>query len=311
VKLEEEVLQDCATVKLLHVNDEGDFAPYCERAAAVIIWHQLDLTAATISRLSQARVIVRNGVGFENVDIEAAAAQGIPVSNVPDYGTEEVADHAIALCLALNRQLRQLMEDVGRGDWRWQIASSTRRTRGQVFGVVGCGRIGTATALRAKALGYQVHFYDPYVSSGYEKSIGVERVDRLDDLLREADVISIHVPLTEETCHLIDVRELKLMKPTAYLVNTARGPVVAHAAIERALAEKWIAGCALDVLENEPCGLELFTRFSNCLLTPHSAFYSQESIEDMRRSSAQIVREALLHKRLMNVVNGVREPVSV
>ena len=101
------------------------------------------------------------------------------------------------------------------------------------------------------------------------------------------------------------------MKPTAYLVNTARGAVVAHSALECALAQKWIAGAALDVLEHEPRGLELFTRFPNCLLTPHSAFYSQESIQDMRRSSAQIVRDALLHKRLMNVVNGVRVPVGV
>jgi len=310
VKLEEEILQDCATVKLLHLKEEADFAPYYDRAAAIILWHQLDLTVATITLLHKTQIIVRNGVGYENVDIDAAAAQGIPVSNVPDYGTEEVADHAIALCLALNRQLRQLMEDIGRGNWRWQTASACRRIRGQVFGVVGCGRIGTATALRAKALGYLVCFYDPYVSSGYEKAIGVERVDGLGKLLSAADVVSLHTPLTEETFHLLDVPQLKSMKPTAYLVNTARGPVVAHAALEQALAEGWIAGAALDVLEHEPVGVEL-ARFPNCLLTPHSAFYSQESMVEMRRTSAQIVRQALLHKQLINVVNGVREPVTI
>lgn len=310
VDLEKEVLAGCGTVHLLHLDSDTDFVPYANRAAGIILWHQLDLTANTIGLLLKTQVIVRNGVGFENVDIRAAARHGIPVANVPDYGTEEVADHAITLCLALTRQLRKLFRDIAEGNWRWEMASDCRRIRGQLFGIVGCGRIGTATALRAKALGYDVRFYDPYVPSGYEKAIGVRREGCLDELLAEADVVSLHVPLTEETDHMIDIRELRAMKRTALLINTSRGGVVRQTAVEQALSERWIAGAGLDVLEHEPLGLEMFGAFENCILTPHSAFYSRESMREMRCTSAAIVRDALLHGRIANVVNGVESPAA-
>jgi phosphoglycerate dehydrogenase-like enzyme len=251
-------------------------------------------------------ILVRNGVGYDTVDIAAAAEQGIPVANVPDYGTEEVADHAIALCLALVRRLRPLVEDIGRGNWRYQTAEDCRRIRGKIFGVIGCGRIGTATALRAKALGYHVTFYDPYLPSGYEKAIGTGRERSLEALLEAADVVSIHTPLTGETRHLIDTAQLRRMKKTAYLLNTARGPIIRQAALEEALTEGWIAGAGLDVLEHEPAGLDIYRRFPQCIVTPHSAFYSQESMIEMRRTSAGIVRDALEHGRYRNVVNGVQ-----
>jgi C-terminal binding protein len=305
VEVEREVLDAYATVELLHLNSEADFEPLAERAAGIILWHQLDLTARIIPRLARTKVIVRNGVGYENVDVDSATECGIPVCNVPDYGTEEVADHAIMLCLALERELRILLDDVGRGNWRWQTASACRRVRGQVFGVVGCGRIGTATALRAKAFGFEVRFYDPYVASGYEKALGVGRDNSLEELLAKADVVSLHVPLTGETQHMIDTPQLQGMKREAFLINTSRGPVIRRLAIEQALCGKWIAGAALDVLEDEPLGLDLLSRFYNCILTPHSAFYSQESIVDMRRSSAAAVRDALLDRRLSNQVNRV------
>jgi phosphoglycerate dehydrogenase-like enzyme len=308
IEVEWEVLRDCAAVELLHVGSEEEFAPYARLADGIILWHQFDLTATTIRLLDRARIIVRNGVGVENVDGRAAAGRGIPVANVPDYGTEEVADHAIALCLALTRQLRPLMTDVSQGNWRWETASACRRIRGQCFGIVGCGRIGMAVALRAKALGYAVRFYDPYVGPGYEKAIAVLRVRSLEELLANADIVSLHVPLTDETCHMINAAALKLMKPTAYLINTSRGPVVQEAALQEALASRSIAGAGLDVLEHEPHGLDLFNRHPNCIITPHSAFYSQESMVEMRRSSAVVVREVLMHHRLMNVVNGVATP---
>lgn len=302
---EAEILAGCASTRLLHLKDEVEFEPFCERAAALIVWHQIDVTAKTIRRLKGTRIIVRNGVGFENVNVAAAAQSGIPVANVPDYGTEEVADHAMTLCLTLNRQLRSLLDDVGRGRWRWQTAWGCRRIRGQVFGIVGCGRIGTATALRAKAFGFDVGFYDPYVPPGHEKAIGVGRVHSLLNLIENADVVSLHVPLTNETIHMFDTPQLRAMKRNAYLINTARGPVVRHTALAEALEQGWIAGAALDVLEDEPLGIELYTRFPNCIITPHSAFYSQESVLEMRHASARIVRDALLHGRFRNVVNGV------
>jgi phosphoglycerate dehydrogenase-like enzyme len=309
VDIESEILRDCASVHLLHLESEADFGPYLNRAAGLIIWHQLNLTAECIRKLKRAQIIVRNGVGFENVDTQTAAEMGIPVCNVPDYGTEEVADHTLALCLALARQLRPLLEDVRQGNWRWEVASACRRIRGRVFGIIGCGRIGTATALRAKAFGYAVRFYDPYVSSGYEKALGLDREHSLEQLLADSDVVSLHVPLTAETQHMIDVPQLQIMKPAAFLINTARGPVVRRQALEQAFTHKWIAGAALDVLEDEPLGMELSTRFESCLITSHCAFYSQESMIEMRRTSAQVIREALCHKRLMNVVNGVQMPV--
>lgn len=305
-ELEQEVLQGCAAVELLLLEREEELLPYAGTASALILWHHLSLTRALIPKLDKTAIIVRNGVGYDTVDIEAAAECGIPVSNVPDYGTEEVADHAITLALALVRQLRPLTEDIARGNWRYQTGEACSRIRGKTFGVIGCGRIGTAAALRAKAFGFRVAFYDPYLPSGYEKAIGAGREATLEALLETSDVVSVHAPLTAETRHMLDASRLRLMKKTAYLVNTARGPIVEHAALERALGEGWIAGAGLDVLENEPDGLDLYTRFPNCLVTPHSAFYSRESIIEMRRSSAGIVRDALLHGRFRNVVNGVR-----
>jgi lactate dehydrogenase-like 2-hydroxyacid dehydrogenase len=144
------------------------------------------------------------------------------------------------------------------------------------------------------------------VPPGYEKAIGSGRERTLEALLEKADVVSLHAPLTEETRGMIGETELLRMKRTAYLINTARGAIVRHSAVERALREGWIAGAGLDVLEDEPLGLDLPARFSNCIVTPHSAFYSQDSMIEMRRSSADIVRDVLLHGRYRNIVNGVR-----
>jgi phosphoglycerate dehydrogenase-like enzyme len=209
------------------------------------------------------------------------------------------------LSLALIRQLRVVTDDIRAGNWEWRTAVNCRRVRDQVFGVVGCGRIGTATALRAKALGFQTRFYDPYLPSGYEKAIGIARADSLEALLREADVVSLHVPLDAGTLHLMDTPQFDWMKKTAYLVNTSRGPVVRYDAVVEALASGKIAGAGLDVLEHEPKGGEIMMRFPNVIVTPHSAFYSQESLAEMRRKSALTVRQALLNGRFLNVVNQV------
>jgi phosphoglycerate dehydrogenase-like enzyme len=303
--IEREALQDCAALHLVRLFNESEFDPYAADTDAIILWHYLQIGRGLLSRLPKTRIIVRNGVGFDNIDVAAAAEFGIPVSNVPDYGTEEVADHAIMLSLALIRQLRVVTDDIRAGNWEWRTAVNCRRVRDQVFGVVGCGRIGTATALRAKALGLQTRFYDPYLPSGYEKAIGIARADSLEALLREADVVSLHVPLDAGTLHLMDTPQFDWMKKTAYLVNTSRGPVVRYDAVVEALASGKIAGAGLDVLEHEPKGGEIMMRFPNVIVTPHSAFYSQESLAEMRRKSALTVRQALLNGRFLNVVNQV------
>jgi phosphoglycerate dehydrogenase-like enzyme len=301
--IEREVLQDCARLHLLRLHSEEEFACYSGRADAIILWHHLQVTVEMLSKLTRTRLIVRNGVGYDNVDIAAAAAAGIAVSNVPDYGTEEVADHAIALILALVRQLKPLMADVAKGNWEWRTGLDCWRIRGRVLGIIGCGRIGTATALRAKSLGFVVRFFDPHLPSGHEKAIGVERASSLEELLSEADVLSLHVPLTPETRHMIGVQEFRRMKQSAYLINTARGPVVSYEALLEALSQGRIAGAGMDVIEDEPFGAEVLNRLPNCIVTPHSAFYSKESLIEMRKKSALIVRDALLHGRYGNVVN--------
>ncbi len=301
--LEREVLADCAEVKSVQLRSEQDFEAYADRADAIILWHHVQISSALIEKLKKTRIIVRNGVGYDNVDTVAAAKAGIAVANVPDYGTEEVADHAIALALALIRQLKPLMTDVAQGNWEWKKSIQTRRLSSLTFGIVGCGRIGTATALRAKALGFKVKFYDPYLPAGYDKAIGVARASSLDELVSEVDVLSVHVPLSDKTRHLVGARELARMKPTAYIVNTARGPVVSHDAVRDALAQGRLAGAGLDVLEAEPVGGEELSKFPNCIVTPHTAFYSQDSLLEMRRKSAGIVRDVLLHDRYANVVN--------
>lgn len=305
-ELEREELRDCAEVNLLRLNAEEDFGPFASSADAIILWHHLRLSSATISKLQKTRLIVRNGVGFDNVDIVAAAKAGVAVANVPDYGTEEVADHAITLALALVRQIKPLMSDVSEGRWEWKTGLDCRRISELKFGIIGCGRIGTATALRAKALGFRVAFFDPYLPSGYEKAIGASRVATLDELLANSDLISIHTPLSDETRHLIGTREFEEMKPSAYLINTSRGGVVSYDALLEALTSNRIRGAGLDVLEDEPFGADRLSKFRNCIVTPHSAFYSQESLVEMRRKSAGIVKDALLHNRFQNVVNGVR-----
>ena len=302
-EIEIEALRGCANVSLLVLDREVDFFPYAEQADGIILWHHLQFSAEVIARLSRTRIIARTGVGYDNVDIAAAAERGIAVANVPDYGTEEVADHAVALSLALVRQLKPLMLDTARGNWEWRTAAACRRVRELAFGVVGCGRIGTAAALRAKALGFQTRFFDPYLASGYDKAIGLARAETLDELLETSDIVSMHVPLTDETHRMIDAPQFDRMKSTAYLVNTSRGAVICHDALVEALAAGKIAGAGLDVLEREPQGMDALTRFPNCIVTPHSAFYSQESMIELRRKAALTVRDVLMGGKLTNVVN--------
>ncbi len=250
--VERAVIRDAAEVKTYYCNSDADFTDEILDSDVLIIWHNCPIGADGIGKLRRCRALIRNGVGFDSVDIAAAAARGIPVCNVPDYGTEEVADHAIALALALCRQLFPLDAEARRLGWTIPTPQKMRRLSALTFGVVGLGRIGTAAALRAKALGFNVAFYDPYLPNGVHKAVGISRVRTLEKMLETADVLSLHCPLTSETRHLIAERELAQMKPSAFLVNTARGAVVKKDAILAALREERLAGAALDVIEDEP-----------------------------------------------------------
>jgi len=305
VDLETKVLGKFARAKYFLTDNESNFSPEILKADALIIWQNANITENTISRLKNCRALIRNGVGYDSVDIDAAARAGIPVCNVPDYGTEEVADHAIALSLALTRQLFDLDAEAKKPGWKLVAKDKLRRTSTLTFGVIGMGRIGTATALRAKALGFQVIFHDPYLPNGTEKSVGIGRTDSLTQLLKQSDVVSIHCPLNEETHYLIAEKELALMKPTAYLVNTARGGIVKKKAVLSALRKGVIAGAGLDVIENEPLKTKSEARTPNLIATCHAAFCSREGMIEMRTTSARIAKQAVQGKPLENVVNGL------
>lgn len=309
------ILGDLADLVALDAGSEDDLVGQIEDAAGIMMYHVLTMSPATLSRLRDCRVIVRCGVGVDNIDCRFARQCNIPVCNVPDYGTEEVADSALGMLLALARGItlqNSLMRSQA-NTWSYTHAAPLSRLRGRVLGIVGLGRIGTAMALRGKALGMDVVFYDPYRSSGYDKALGIRRAEALDELLRQSYAVSLHCPLTEETHHLIDGRALAQMPKGALLVNTARGPVVDTAAIPAAISSGQLAGAGIDVLETEPAvpGDPLVAAWHNpdhpahhrVLINPHSAFYSEEGLMDMRIKGSETCRRALLGQPLRNVVN--------
>jgi D-3-phosphoglycerate dehydrogenase/C-terminal binding protein len=312
---EREVLGDIADLTCLNANSEADLHGQVEDADAVMLYHNIVISRDTISRLKHCKLIVRCGVGYDNVDHKFARERGIPVGNVPDYGTEEVADSAIGMALALARGINFFNSRTRRkhGDWSYMQGAPILRLRGRVFAVIGLGRIGTAAALRAKALGMDVAFYDPHKQDGYDKALGVRRVEKLDDLLGQAFVVSVHCPLTPETKNIVDARAISLMPDGSFLVNTARGATVDAAAIPNAIRSGKLAGAAIDVLPHEPPPddhpLLVAWRDPNdpchdrVILNPHSAFYSEEGLLDMRVKGAQACRRALLGEVLRNVVN--------
>jgi D-3-phosphoglycerate dehydrogenase/C-terminal binding protein len=280
-----------------------------------MVYHTIQVTKATIERLSKCRLIVRCGVGFDNVDHQFARQRGIPVANIPDYGTEEVADSAIGLMLALARGIafqNSRLRPQGEA-WRFDHCAPLRRLRGQNFAIIGLGRIGTATAVRAKALGMTVSFYDPYKADGYDKALGVHRVETLDELLAHAHVISCHCPLTPETFQIVNAATIEKLPHGSYLINTSRGAVVDVAAIPSAIVSGRLAGAGIDVLPQEPPAdnhpLLVAWRdpqhpaHHRVILNAHNAFYSEEGLRDMRQKGAEACRRMLLGLPLRNVVN--------
>jgi C-terminal binding protein len=312
---EREVLGDIADLITLNAAFEKDLVGKIEDADAVMLYHNIIISRDTISRLKQCKLIVRCGVGYDNVDYKFARERGIPVGNVPDYGTEEVADSAIGLMLALTRGINLFNNRLQRkqGEWSYMQGSTIFRLRGRVFGIIGLGRIGSAAAMRAKALGMDVAFYDPHKQDGYDKALGIRRVEKLDDLLRQSHVVSLHCPLTPETKHIVDARALSLMPAGSFLVNTARGATVDATAIPAAIRGGKLAGAGIDVLPDEPPPdthpLLVAWRdpadpcHDRVILNPHAAFYSEEGLLDMRVKGSQACRRALLGEVLRNVVN--------
>ncbi len=289
----------------------------CGSVDAVINYSPTHNVAAAPTAFPKARIAVRSGVGFDNIDTSGWGARKIPACNVPDYGTTEVADHAIGLMLALTRGTSTYGAELvanGAEGWHFSRAPLIRRHKGAIFGIVGLGRIGLATARRAAAFDMKVVFYDPHLPSGVDLSTGYERVHSLAELMGRADVVSIHAPLSEETRKLLAADAFAAAKPGLVLINTARGPIVDLDALEAAMREGMIAGAGLDVLPSEPGDLDhpLLAAWrsrepwiaNRLIVTPHAAFYSPASMRDLRLKSIEVVHAYLAEGRLTNCVNG-------
>jgi D-3-phosphoglycerate dehydrogenase len=257
------------------------------READAIIIQYAPIDESVLAALERCRVVVRYGVGVDTVDVEAASRHGIWVANVPDYGVEEVSDHALALALNMLRGIGRLDRSVRSGGWDVRVVRPLRRVRDLTVGVVGCGRIGSALARKGARLGLRVIAYDAVPLPGEVVDEGVEPVG-FDELLDASDIVSLHIPLSDETRHLIGEEQLRRMKPGAYLVNTARGGIVDHVALLRALDEGEISGAALDVLETEPPdGGDPLVSHDRVLITPHAAWYSEESYVTLKTEAAR------------------------
>jgi len=251
------------------------------------------MTARVIEKLNRCKIIARYGIGVDNVDVVAATRAGILVTNVPDYCVDEVSDHALALILALARQVVSADGAVREGRWDVVAHAGIRRLRGQTLGLLGFGKIARVLASKVQPLGMKVLAYDPYLKPELIARHGAEAVN-LDTLLAEADAVSIHVPLSPETRNVIGQRELARMKPTAFLINTSRGGIVDEQALATTLKERRLAGAALDVLSSEPPPPDHPLRQApNLILTPHLAFYSRESVVELQTKAAEEVSRAL------------------
>ncbi|GAA4906062.1 C-terminal binding protein [Nonomuraea thailandensis] len=273
--------------------------------------------ARAIDAFTRCRVIARYGTGVDIVDVDAATRRGIQVTNAPnEWCAEEVADHAVALWLAAARKICVYDRATRQGEWRWQSGQPIWRLRGRVLGVLSFGAIAQLIAERAKAFGVEVWAHDPFVGESELRSRQVRPVS-FDQLVEGADYLVIQAPLTPGTHHTFDRATLRRMKPTAVLVNTARGPIVEDAALHQALVEGWIGGAALDDLEEEPAKQRdwqprnpLFS-LPNVIVTPHAAYYSEQAVETVRRVAAEEAVRVLTGQGArypVNDVTSVRRP---
>ncbi|MCB0080721.1 MAG: C-terminal binding protein [Caldilineaceae bacterium] len=293
-------------VNIVHTGNliEADALAAAAEADALMVTLER-VTAPMIERMTHCRVISRAGTGLDTIDIPAATARGIWVAYVPDYSIDEVSTHAIALLLAQARGLSPLIDATRRGHWDPMASGAVHRLCEQTLGVVGFGRIGQATASKGRGLGLRVLVYDPVLNEEATARIGVSAVD-LQTLARESDYISLHTPLMDSTHHLVNDHFLALMKPTAYLINAARGPLVDEAALLTAVQRGQIAGAALDVLAVEPPAADSpLLSEARILITPHSAWYSEEAKIEMRSRAAEEVVRVLRGERPRAPANKV------
>lgn len=273
------------------------------RDADALLVQWAPVPAAVIGALTRCKIIVRYGIGYDNVDLAAAKARGIPVCNVPDYGVHEVAEHAVSMAVALARQLPAIDARLRAGTWKITPDRPMPSLRDMTFATAGFGRIARSAQHMIRGFGGKHIAYDPYVPADVMAMEGVEKVE-VADLFTRADIISLHLPLSAETKHFVNAERLAEMKPTAIIINTARGPLVDTVALAAALHRNQIAGAGLDVFEAEPLPADHPLRTApRTLLTSHVAWYSESSIPRLQRLAAEEVARGLKGEALKNRVN--------
>lgn len=268
--------------------------------ADALLVRESPVTAAMMDRMPACRAIVRYGIGVDNIDRDAARARKIYVANVPDYGTEEVSDQALALVMAVARRVVTRDREVRDGAWNIGPAQKIYRLAGKTLGLIGYGRIAQAFERKMRGVGMaRVMVFDPYATLPADvEAASVESV------CREADVVSLHAPLTTETRHILDAQRIALLKPTAIVVNTSRGPLIDEAALVDALKDQRILGAGLDVFETEPLARDNPLRaLGNAVLSDHCGWYSEESVQDLQRKAAEEVARVFRGEAPLNWLN--------
>ncbi|XP_064314259.1 C-terminal-binding protein 2 isoform X2 [Phalacrocorax carbo] len=309
------ILKDVATVAFCDAQSTQEIhEKVLNEAVGALMYHTITLSRQDLEKFKALRVIVRIGSGYDNVDIKSAAELGIAVCNIPSSSVEETADSTLCHILNLYRRvtwLHQAMREGNRASSVEQIrevAGGAVRIRGETLGIIGLGRVGQAVALRAKSFGFNVIFYDPYLPDGVERSLGLQRVGTLQDLLMHSDCITLHCSLNEHNHHLINDFTIKQMRQGCFLVNTARGGLVDEKALAQALKEGRIRGTALDVHESEPFSFAQgpLKDAPNVICTPHTAWYSEQASIESREDAAKEIRRAItghIPDALRNCVN--------
>jgi D-3-phosphoglycerate dehydrogenase len=277
----EELAKVQAELTLAQCRTEEDFITACKDAEAILSFY-FPITRKLIGQIPHCKVMARYGVGVDNIDVDAATEAGIVVANVPDYCFEEVSNHTMALLLGCVRKLVYLDQRIRQGHWD-RFPAPTQSLYDQTLGLIGCGNIARMVAVKARCFGLKVIGYDPYLPPKVAQDAGITLMN-LDDVIKQSDFISVHAALTDETRHMVSDREFGMMKPSAFIVNVARGPLIDEKALIKALKEKKIAGAGLDVHEKEPLDRDdpLLT-LDNVILTPHTAYYSEASFSKLRR----------------------------
>lgn len=302
--LEQEVFsQEGISFKLSPSSDADTLSELGKSADALLVVYA-EVTAHVIEKLEHCKVIVKAGIGYNNIDVKAAAKKGIIVANVPDYCQDEVADHTFGMLLALARKTCYLNNQVAKGCWSANQGKDAPRLKGKTLGLLGCGAIGQQVAERAKPFGLKVVGYDPYSPPQTFIDFEIENITNFDTFLSKADFLSLHLPLTDDTKHIINKESLAKVKKTAFVINTARGGLIEENDLYTAILEEDLAGAALDVLEQEPpIKTPKLFQLDNVIITPHTAFLSQDSVSDLRKKASQEIAATLKNGSAKNPVN--------